>query len=61
MGGGNSYNSTIAYQFDPAPLRELIDKAVEIYGNLEEAVNEANRQAADCNQPKLSLREPLRY
>ena len=56
IGGGHAYNSIIAYNFDPAPIQELITKAVEAHGNMLDAVNEANLQAGKCGKPKLEIR-----
>ena len=49
---------TLAYEFDAAPVLDLINKATEADKNLHLAVDEANRQADLCGKHKLNIQKP---
>jgi hypothetical protein len=49
---------TLAYEFDPTPILDLLSKATETDKNLRLAVDEANRQADLCGKHKLSIQKP---
>ena|SRR5258708_31218270 len=44
-----------AYDFDPQPIQEEINKAIEAHQELLALVNEANTQAELCGRPKLEI------
>lgn len=55
---GSISGVTFAYDFDPSLILDAVNKAAEAHQGMMAAVDEANRQAEQCNKPKLKIEKP---